>query len=501
MIIHNPILTGSFTVNGTDVASITSSAASITAINAYTASQNILNGTYTLTSSFAAQTASFTAFTSSVNSFTASQLVLNGTYATTSSNTFAGIQTVNSNLVVTGSITAQTLIVSTINATQSYSSGSNIFGNALNNTQTFTGSLLVTGSSTFSGALTAGATTLNGNLQFASGYFINMPWESDTRTVWERYTNATYFQRISSNGTARQLRLESNGAYGNASIVLDGQGNTTTSTIITSDNSIFTGTVSLNTGNNIRLYRPDSSFPSTSWYWNINMTSGNLLSFAINSGTAKMVIDASGNVGIGTTSPTYKLQVSGSNYGVIRGDSLSNPTFDLWQTGLENAAARNWRIVTNYEAWGSYDFQVSTNNATAPSVTRISVASSGVITFNAYGSGTLTSSASGVISASDGRYKTKTRSISNALNAIMQLNPTYYRWNEDSEFHTEYEELGFIAQEVASIIPAASPEPEQEGKYKNYSDRAIIAMLTKAIQELKSQNDDLQAQITELKNK
>ena len=70
MIIHNPILTGSFTVNGTDVSSITSSAASITAINSYTASQNILNGTY----------------------------------ATTGSNTFKNPQTINSNLTVTGSV-------------------------------------------------------------------------------------------------------------------------------------------------------------------------------------------------------------------------------------------------------------------------------------------------------------------------------------------------------------------------------------------------------------
>ena len=145
MIIHNPILTGSFTVNGTDVASITSSAASITAINAYTASQNILNGTYTLTSSFAAQTASFTAFTSSVNSFTASQLVLNGTYATTGSNTFAGIQTVNSNLVVTGSITAQTLVVQTITSSVDFVTGSTRFGSLSSNTHQFTGSMFVTG--------------------------------------------------------------------------------------------------------------------------------------------------------------------------------------------------------------------------------------------------------------------------------------------------------------------------------------------------------------------
>jgi hypothetical protein len=112
MIIHNPILTGSFTVNGTDVSSITSSAASLTSLNAYTASQNNRNGTY----------------------------------ATTGSNTFAGIQTVNSNLVVTGSITAQTLVVQTVTSSVVYSSGSNVFGNNIANTQVFTGSMNLTGS-------------------------------------------------------------------------------------------------------------------------------------------------------------------------------------------------------------------------------------------------------------------------------------------------------------------------------------------------------------------
>jgi len=112
MIIHNPILTGSFTVNGTDVSSITGSAASITALNSYTASQNILNGTY----------------------------------ATTGSNTFAGIQTVNSNLVVTGSITAQTLVVQTITSSVDFVTGSTRFGSKITDTMQVTGSIYTSGS-------------------------------------------------------------------------------------------------------------------------------------------------------------------------------------------------------------------------------------------------------------------------------------------------------------------------------------------------------------------
>jgi hypothetical protein len=123
----------------------------------YASNAELLDGldstVFTLTSSFAAQTASFTAFTSSVNSFsasifsyTASQNILNGTYATTGSNTFTGIQTVNSNLVVTGSITAQTLVVQTITSSVDFVTGSTRFGSLSSNTHVFTGSLLVSGS-------------------------------------------------------------------------------------------------------------------------------------------------------------------------------------------------------------------------------------------------------------------------------------------------------------------------------------------------------------------
>ena len=136
-----------FTLTSSFAAQTASFTAFTSSVNTFTASQNITNGTFTLTSSFAAQTASFTAFT-------ASQNILNGTYATTGSNTFAGIQTINSNLVVTGSITAQTLVVQTVTSSVSFITGSTKFGVLAANTHQFTGSVGVEGTGIFYQPLT-----------------------------------------------------------------------------------------------------------------------------------------------------------------------------------------------------------------------------------------------------------------------------------------------------------------------------------------------------------
>jgi hypothetical protein len=75
-----------------------------------------------------------------------------GIFATTGSNGFNGNQSITGSLTVTGQVVAQTLNVQQVTSSVVYSSGSNVFGNDLGNTQQFTGSMLVTGSLAVAGA-------------------------------------------------------------------------------------------------------------------------------------------------------------------------------------------------------------------------------------------------------------------------------------------------------------------------------------------------------------
>jgi hypothetical protein len=127
--------TSSF-VTYTNFNSTTSSLNNFSAsILSYTSSLNAATSSFVLNS----QTSSFV-----LNSQTSSMSVLSASYAQTAS--FA------SNFTVANTLTAQTLVVQTVSSSIIYSSGSNVFGNSLANTQVFTGSVIITGSASINGS-------------------------------------------------------------------------------------------------------------------------------------------------------------------------------------------------------------------------------------------------------------------------------------------------------------------------------------------------------------
>jgi len=99
-------------------------------------------------------------------------------------NNFTGPQTINGNLSVTGDITAERFYTEFTSASIIFESGSSLFGNSLDDTHQFTGSILGTGSLIF-----------NGDVEF-----LNYPWPA---VGSERHFLKTQPYSIVFNGVSR----------------------------------------------------------------------------------------------------------------------------------------------------------------------------------------------------------------------------------------------------------------------------------------------------------
>ena len=120
-------------------------------------------------------------------------------FATTGSNSFTGSQAISGSLIVSGEVVAQTLNVQQVTSSVVYSSGSNVFGNNLGNTQQLIGSVDITGSLDVIGTGTF-TDALNGTSANFSGVVSTL---SSTTNGFVSQTNANsvhpYFRWIANN--------------------------------------------------------------------------------------------------------------------------------------------------------------------------------------------------------------------------------------------------------------------------------------------------------------
>jgi hypothetical protein len=95
---------------------------------------------------------------------------------------------------------------------------------------------------------------------------------------------------------------------------------------------------------------------------------------------------------------------------------------------------------------------------------------------------------------SDARLKTKVADVENGIEAVMRLNPIKFKWSRELENSRTV--TGFTAQNVEEAIPDAvfnSWQDKELGDVKSYYSDYLIPYLVKAIQELKSENDNLKS--------
>ena len=280
----------------------------------------------------------------------------------------------------------------------------------------------------------------------------------------------------------------------------------------------LTGTASININGTVGATTPGTgAFTTLSATGTLSGgTSGTAYSFSGSAPATSLTLDSSGNLGIGTTSPSAKLHVTqstgagdvqiGTSSGVNEyqyityGGNVGGTDYG-WQVGRSS----NTSGIGGNGALYFYDIKAATN--------RMSINSSGIVTMTAYGAGAATFSAAGVISSvSDETWKIKDGVPVDTDAMLKKLEPGYWYYNDEKkETFGSDRQLGFYAQNVnAAIGPEAAPIPEtiitknQDGsetivtKPWGYYDRSVLAITVMSLQKALATIETLTARITAL---
>jgi hypothetical protein len=209
--------------------------------------------------------------------------------------------------------------------------------------------------------------------------------------------------------------------------------------------------------------------------------------------TEHLRIDASGNVGIGTTNPGQLLHLwSSSNSGT--GLSLENT----------DASGRNWRLFSDNDG----AFKIRDDNALA---NRLAITSSGSVgigttdpsgklhingatlsedtfyfKYSSAGGSSLCYSSSGTYSgfyflrpcASSIQYKENVQDIDFSMEKLTSLRPVTFDWKEDGT-----PSVGFIAEEIAEVYPELIVY-DNEGNVQSFEYKLLTAYLQAGVSEL-----------------
>jgi hypothetical protein len=220
-------------------------------------------------------------------------------------------------------------------------------------------------------------------------------------------------------------------------------------------------------------------------------------------GTAIATFSSSGNVGIGTTSPSKKGSVgtAGTDGFAIQYSPTSQEVFSV--TANTGTGETKFFCDTNY-------FQTFyTNNSEKMRVNTDGYLLVGYTSSNGSYKLQVNSqifATNATIETSDGRYKQNVVSLQSGLDVIEKLNPVTFNW-KDHDIHNfeSGTQVGFIAQEVKEVL-ADTPYLDSvikrnelkrdDGSVEEFygmADAKLIPVLVKAIQELKAEIDLLKA--------
>jgi hypothetical protein len=227
-----------------------------------------------------------------------------------------------------------------------------------------------------------------------------------------------------------------------------------------------------------------------------------------NSGTLqeRMRITNNGNVGIGTTTPGAKLEVTGiSHFATAVNTQTAGPAnirlgADAANNDIEIGSFNP--NISDLSFWnpssGSMMNITAQNALFAGNRVTIGMATTGTHLLQLSADDAAKPSTNTWIIISDERLKNITGKYNKGLKEILQLNPiTYYYKNTcDYKFDPkvlEKENIGFSAQQVSKIFPEAVAQ--DPNGYLSFNIHPILVAYVNAIKELDAKNKELEKKV------
>jgi len=218
--------------------------------------------------------------------------------------------------------------------------------------------------------------------------------------------------------------------------------------------------------------------------------------------TNVLSIDSTNNrVGFGRTDPQYVVDITGDvircSDGVVTdlsdtGAIIFSPTNAI--TDRPNAAVYGYTVASGSATSGGIRLKTKTSTAVdafSDLTTKLQIDNTGAVQFSTYGAGTLTTDASGNITAtSDERLKVISGNFTKGLSEIVSITPIVFKWNGETVYDKVNDYVGFSAQNMELAIPEAVGQ-NMDG-FKTLSDRPLLAAMVNAIKELKTRIEALE---------